>query len=203
MGARDGSGVRTAVRSDGKGSETANERVLYTEPRQHDTGVCEDLGERTAGRSAGKGSEATMSEFNAQNLANTTWASAKDQANAPPLAELAMAAKQRMSEFNALNLANVTWAFAKDQANAPMFTGLARAAKQRVRNSMHRTSPTRRGRLRRPGKRTAVRSAGKGSVAERERVQCTEFHQHDMGGREGSGERIAVRCAVMGSEAAN
>ena len=54
-----------------------------------------------------------VSEFNAQNLANTAWAFAT--VNRPDdklFIALARAAAQRGSEFNAQELANTAWAFA-------------------------------------------------------------------------------------------
>ena len=54
-----------------------------------------------------------MSEFNAQNIANTAWAFAKlGQLDEKLFAALAREAALRVSEFKAQNIANTAWAFA-------------------------------------------------------------------------------------------
>ena len=54
-----------------------------------------------------------MSEFNARDLANTTWAFASlGQLDEKLFAALGKAAQLRMSEFNTQELANMAWAFA-------------------------------------------------------------------------------------------
>ena len=54
-----------------------------------------------------------MSEFNAQDIANTVWAFAKAmQPDEKLFAALAIAAARRVRQFQVQNVANTAWAFA-------------------------------------------------------------------------------------------
>ncbi len=55
-----------------------------------------------------------LSEFTAQELANTAWAFATaGQADEPLFVAFAKAVELRLDQFNAQDLANTAWAFAK------------------------------------------------------------------------------------------
>ena len=75
-----------------------------------------------------------MSEFNAQQLANTAWAFATaSQSDETLFAALSRAAEQRVSEFNGQSLANIAWAFVTaGQSDAAVFAASARAVEQQV-----------------------------------------------------------------------
>ena len=60
-----------------------------------------------------RAAERRLSEFNAQELANTAWAFATVNYRDEKLcAALAIAAERRLSEFNVQAVANTAWAFA-------------------------------------------------------------------------------------------
>jgi len=79
---------------------------------------------------------ASVSDFNAQNLANTAWAFATAGRAAPALFDaISVEAACRVSDFNPQNLANTAWAFATAGRAAPvLFEALAAEAAQRVRD---------------------------------------------------------------------
>ena len=71
-----------------------------------------------------------MSEFNAQELANSAWALATaSQLDEKLLMALAKAAQRRMTEFKHQSLANTAWAFAAMiRPDEKLLTALMRAA---------------------------------------------------------------------------
>ena len=70
-----------------------------------------------------------MGEFDAQAIANTTWAFSKlDLLNKLLFAALVRAAERHMGEFNAQNIANTACAFATlFELDEPLFAALAMA----------------------------------------------------------------------------
>ena len=75
-----------------------------------------------------------MSDFNTQDLSNTTWAFATaDQTDALLFAVLSRATERCMCDFDAQALTNTAWAFATvGQMDAKLFTTSARASERRV-----------------------------------------------------------------------
>ena len=60
-----------------------------------------------------RAAEQRMSEFNAQELANTAWAFATaNHRDEKPFTALAIAVERRLSEFDVQGVANTAWAFA-------------------------------------------------------------------------------------------
>ena len=75
-----------------------------------------------------------MSEFNAQDLANTAWAFATvKQSDEKLFQALASAAERRVNELKMQELANTAWARATVKLpDEKLFVALARAAERRV-----------------------------------------------------------------------